>query len=137
MSLDKAPHLKLSIVIPVYNEQETIGEVIDKVRSVDLGPIEKGIIVSDDGSTDNSAQVLEEYTRTMEELITVHTSPINLGKGAAVRLGMSYATGDIVIIQDADLELDPERVRADHRTDYGRACRRGLWLPLSWQPQRH
>jgi glycosyltransferase involved in cell wall biosynthesis len=104
---EKPPKIKLSVIIPVYNEQETIGEVIDKVHSVDLGPIEKEIIVSDDGSTDGSAEVLQEYSRRLAELITVHTSPINLGKGAAVRLGLSYATGDIVIIQDADLELDP------------------------------
>ncbi len=105
-SAESAP-LTLSVVIPVYNEQSTIGEVIDKVRQVDLGPIHKQIIVSDDGSTDGSPQILQEYTRNLADLITVHTSPINLGKGAAVRLGMSYATGDIVIIQDADLELDP------------------------------
>lgn len=107
MTFSESSPLKLSVVIPVYNEQETIGEVIDRVCNVDLGPIKKEIIVSDDGSTDGSAQVLREYSAQSMELITVHTSPINLGKGAAVRLGMSYATGDIVIIQDADLELDP------------------------------
>lgn len=107
MPLAESPTPKLSVVIPVYNEQATIGEVIDKVCSVDLGPISKEIIVSDDGSTDGSAQVLQEYSQSLPELITVHTSPINLGKGAAVRLGMSYATGDIIIVQDADLELDP------------------------------
>jgi glycosyltransferase involved in cell wall biosynthesis len=107
MFISAPPPLKLSVVIPVYNEQETIGEVIDKVRSVDLGSIKKEIIVSDDGSTDRSAEVLREYSKNLPELITVYTSPINLGKGAAVRLGMSYATGDIIIIQDADLELDP------------------------------
>ena len=104
--------LKLSIVIPVYNEQETIGQVIDRVLGVDLGTIEKEIIVSDDGSTNGSAEVLAEYASGFPELVTVHTSPINLGKGAAVRLGMACATGDIVIIQDADLELDP--------SEYGR-----------------
>jgi glycosyltransferase involved in cell wall biosynthesis len=107
MSLGKSAPLTLSIIIPVYNEQATIGEVIDKVLAVDLGPIQKQIIVSDDGSTDGSAGILQEYARNRTELLTVHTSPINLGKGAAVRLGLSYATGDIAIIQDADLELDP------------------------------
>jgi glycosyltransferase involved in cell wall biosynthesis len=107
MPLAEPPPHKLSVVIPIYNEQETIGEVIDKVLSVDLGPIEKEIIVSDDGSTDDTAQILQEYARHLPQVITVHTSPINLGKGAAVRLGMSYATGDVVIIQDADLELNP------------------------------
>jgi glycosyltransferase involved in cell wall biosynthesis len=99
--------MKLSIVIPVYNEQDTIGEVIDKVRGVELGPVTKEIIISDDGSTDASPEVIREHSANCTELIKVHTSPINLGKGAAVRLGLSRATGDIVIIQDADLELDP------------------------------
>ena len=103
--------LKLSVVIPVYNEQATVCEVIDRVRGVDLGSIVKEIIVSDDGSTDDSAQVVAEYAKDCPELVAVHTSPINLGKGAAVRLGMTYATGDIVIIQDADLELDPNEYR--------------------------
>jgi glycosyltransferase involved in cell wall biosynthesis len=107
MPLAELPPTKLSVVIPIYNEQETIGEVIDKVLSVDVGPIEKEIIVSDDGSTDDTAQILQAYARDLPQVITVHTSPINLGKGAAVRLGMSYATGDVVIIQDADLELNP------------------------------
>jgi glycosyltransferase involved in cell wall biosynthesis len=107
MSLFGSPSLKLSIVIPVYNELETIAEVIDRVRAVDLA-MEKEIIVSNDGSTDGSAELLQEVATNLPGLVTVHTSPINLGKGAAVRLGLSYATGDIVIIQDADLELDPK-----------------------------
>lgn len=101
------PPVRLSIVIPVYNEQDTIGEVIERVRAVDLGSITKEIIVSDDGSTDGSSEVIREHWAHCTELLKVHTSPINLGKGAAVRLGLSYATGDIVLIQDADLELDP------------------------------
>jgi glycosyltransferase involved in cell wall biosynthesis len=98
---------KLSIVIPVYNEQATIKEVIDKVCEVDL-QLEKEIIVSDDGSTDRSVEIIERERRTLGEMIKVHTSIINLGKGAAIRQGFEYATGDIVIIQDADLELNPE-----------------------------
>lgn len=104
----KSRPLKLSIVIPVYNEQDTIGEVIDKVSGIDLGSIVKEIIVSNDGSTDASAQVIQEHCQNSTQLIKIHTSPINLGKGAAVRLGLSYASGDIVIIQDADLELNPD-----------------------------
>jgi len=105
MSFTKSAPLKLSIVIPVYNEQDTIGKVIDKVRSVDLGAIAKEVIIADDGSTDATPQVIQKHCK--DSTIKVHTSPVNLGKGAAVRLGLSYATGDIVIIQDADLELDP------------------------------
>jgi glycosyltransferase involved in cell wall biosynthesis len=111
MSSTESTALKLSVVIPVYNEQETIGPVIDRVLGVDLGTIEKEIIVSDDGSTNGSAEVLAEYASDFPELVTVHTSPINLGKGAAVRLGMACAKGDIIIIQDADLELDPSEYR--------------------------
>lgn len=99
--------LKLSIVIPVYNEDQSIGEVITQVCSVDLGEIRKEIIICDDGSTDATSDIVRQHAQKAPEMIKTHVSPINLGKGAAVRLGMSYATGDIVIIQDADLELDP------------------------------
>jgi glycosyltransferase involved in cell wall biosynthesis len=107
MAFSQGTPQKLSVVIPVYNEQDTIGEVIAKVCGVDLSPIVKEIIVADDGSSDASLEVIREQGRDTTESMIVHTSPVNLGKGAAVRLGLSYASGDIVIIQDADLELDP------------------------------
>jgi glycosyltransferase involved in cell wall biosynthesis len=105
-SAECAP-IKLSVVIPIYNEQDTIGEVITRVCAVNLDPIVKEIIISDDGSSDASPEIIRQYCTDATESTLVHTSPVNLGKGAAVRLGLSYATGDIVIIQDADLELDP------------------------------
>ncbi len=101
------PTFKLSIVIPAYNEESTVGEVIERVLAVDLGEIRREIIVCDDGSIDGSHQVIEQERAAHSEMIKVHTSVINLGKGAAVRFGLKYATGDVILIQDADLELDP------------------------------
>lgn len=99
--------MKLSVIIPVYNEEATIGELIDRVERVDLGDVEMEIIVANDGSTDTSGLIIEERHKARPELLQVYSMPINLGKGAAIRLGLHYATGDIILIQDADLELDP------------------------------
>jgi len=98
---------KLSIIIPVYNEQATITELINKVKAVKLKNLTKEIIVVDDGSTDNSVQLIRLAQKKHSSLKTF-SLPINLGKGAAIRLGLKHATGDIIIIQDADLELNPQ-----------------------------
>ncbi|HUZ76102.1 MAG TPA: glycosyltransferase family 2 protein [Chloroflexota bacterium] len=94
--------MKLSVIIPVYNEHQTIREVIDKVQSVDL---EKEIIVVDDGSTDGTADLLDGHHGSNLQVIHL---PVNSGKGSAVREGLRHVQGDVVVIQDADLELDPE-----------------------------
>jgi glycosyltransferase involved in cell wall biosynthesis len=99
--------MKLSVIIPVYNEQRTVTELIDKVLAVKLKGISKEIIVVDDGSTDDSSLLIAKKLKTNPSLTTL-ALPINLGKGAAIRLGLKHASGDIIIIQDADLELDPE-----------------------------
>jgi glycosyltransferase involved in cell wall biosynthesis len=99
--------LKLSIVIPVYNEAGTVAALIDRVRAL---PIDKELIVIDDGSTDGTAAELARFADAPD--VRLHHNPVNLGKGASVRIGFRYATGDIVTVQDADFELDPsEHVR--------------------------
>lgn len=101
--------MKLTIIVPVYNERNTIKEILRRVRAVDLGEIAKEIIVVDDASTDGSADILK-----MEEDSTIKVlhHPKNMGKGAAVRTGLEHMTGDFMVIQDADLEYDPEDYRA-------------------------
>ena len=95
--------MKLSVIIPVYNEKNTVHKIIRQVLDVEL-EMEKEIILIDDGSTDGTRDILEnlEYPN-----VKVKLHEKNQGKGAALRTGFSLATGDFVIIQDADLEYDP------------------------------
>jgi dolichol-phosphate mannosyltransferase len=99
--------MKLSVIVPVYNEEQTIGAVIERIRAVNLGDIEKEIIVANDGSDDGTRRAIDEGPWCSDPSVRILHSPINLGKGAAVRLGMQHATGDVLLTQDADLELDP------------------------------
>lgn len=99
---------KLSILIPVYNEQNTIFEVLEKVEAVQLpNQIEKEIIVINDCSTDTSLSEIERYLQLNPANIILVNHSINKGKGAAIQSGIQRATGEYTIIQDADLELDP------------------------------
>jgi glycosyltransferase involved in cell wall biosynthesis len=95
--------MQVSVVIPVYNEVSTIREIVVRVQAVDL---DKEIIIVDDGSTDGTREQLQKITLSQEN-IKVFYHDRNQGKGAALRTGFEAATGDIVIIQDADLEYDP------------------------------
>lgn len=97
--------MKISVIIPCYNEEHTILKVIKSVHE-SLNRYEYEIILVDDGSTDNTKEILEEYSRSDEKVEVIYHD-INSGKGASLRTGFKAAIGDVVIIQDADLEYDP------------------------------
>ena len=106
---------KISILIPAYNEQDTIIEVLEKISRQSIDGFESEVIVIDDGSTDKSVQIIEKRPELYAKLIK---QQVNGGKGAAVKAGLKEASGDYILFQDADLEYDP--------TDYVK-----LFLPIS------
>ena len=99
--------MKVSIIVPVYNEAATIAETISKVQAVDMG-LSKEIIIVDDASVDGTRDALKLFREVPDVRVVFHER--NRGKGAAIRTALAHVTGDIVVIQDADLEYDPEDI---------------------------
>ena len=105
MQPDATPNYhKLSVIVPIYNERNTVAEVVRRMRAVDL-PVEREILLVDDGSTDGTRDVLRQLSDSTVRVLMHHH---NRGKGAAIRSGLEQVGGDLVLIQDADLEYDPE-----------------------------
>ncbi|MDQ3897394.1 MAG: glycosyltransferase family 2 protein [Actinomycetota bacterium] len=94
----------LSVIVPVYNERNTVAEVLRRIRRVEL-PVDLEVVVVDDGSTDGTSQILAALE---DSTVQVVRHPTNLGKGAAIRTALEHVRGDLVLVQDADLEYDPE-----------------------------
>jgi glycosyltransferase involved in cell wall biosynthesis len=97
---------KLSVVIPVYNEEKYISTTIQRVLDVNIEQVELEIVVVDDGSQDHTIEIIHEIAEHNNE-VKIYQQPVNMGKGAALRRGFQEAQGDIILIQDADLEYDP------------------------------
>ncbi|GIX06248.1 MAG: glycosyl transferase [Candidatus Poribacteria bacterium] len=97
---------KLSVIIPVYNERETLPKVLQRVQEVEIG-IEKEVVIVDDASTDGTRELLQELEKAAPPNVRIAYHPRNRGKGAALRTGFALASGDLILVQDADLEYDP------------------------------
>jgi glycosyltransferase involved in cell wall biosynthesis len=97
--------VKLSIIMPVFNEAGTIAEILQRVSDVDLGSVDKEIVLVDDCSKDDTPHILREQTHIPNLRVITHA--VNGGKGAAIQTAIEHVSGDIVIVQDADLEYDP------------------------------
>ena len=103
-TLEEIDYATLSVIVPVYNERTTVAEIVRRVRAVEV-PLVVDVVVVDDGSTDGTDKVLSAIEDSTVRVVTHHK---NQGKGAAIRTGLAQARGDLVLIQDADLEYDPD-----------------------------
>ena len=132
----------LTVIVPVFNERTTVAEVIRRIRTVDI-PLTVEVIAVDDGSSDGTDKVLAALE---DSTVRVITHQVNQGKGAAIRSGLAVARGDLVLIQDADLEYDPEDwprlldpiLRGKARVVYGSRFtgERKNMMPLHWMGNR-
>jgi glycosyltransferase involved in cell wall biosynthesis len=100
--------MKLSIIVPVFNEEKTLKNIIDRVKAVEM-PVEKEIVIVDDCSTDETPTILDILV-SRDPTMKVQRHTVNQGKGAAIRTAQAMVTGDFVVIQDADLEYDPAEI---------------------------
>ena len=103
-------NIKLSIIIPVFNEENTVGLILKKVNKVSLKNIEKEIIIIDDGSTDDTKKIIKKSIINKKGVRLI-THKKNQGKGSAIKTGIKIAIGDYILIQDADLEYDPQQYK--------------------------
>jgi glycosyltransferase involved in cell wall biosynthesis len=101
---DAPRYRKLSVIVPLFNERNTVVEIVRRMRAVEL-PLEREIVIIDDGSEDGTRDVLPQL---LDSTVRVVRHTVNRGKGAAIRSGLEHITGDVVLIQDADLEYDPD-----------------------------
>ena len=131
--------MKLSIIMPVYNEEATIAEILERVASAPTGGLEKEIVVVNDCSRDGTSRILETMAHIPNLRVINHD--VNGGKGAAIATAMKNVSGDIVIIQDADLEYDPhdypKLVAPIVRVGLKLFMARAIWARKngSWRPE--
>ena len=120
--------MKLTVLMPVYNERKTLAEIVSRVLKQRIAGIDSlELVIVDDASTDGSTEIIEQLANTYPQIQPVFQKT-NQGKGAAICKAIQVASGDIAIIQDADLEYDPNDFRVVLDSHSTRSCGGGLWI---------